>query len=115
MSQITIDLYAAHTGRKPASSITPRCFGHRGRAAPTTPPPAPETQATDLLAQAAKYEAEASPLLARAADLRAAAQRMTMTDAEIDAIESGCVDSDDSRHPNHPLHCSKPCCARSEP
>lgn len=29
---------------------------------------------------------------------------------EREALESGCLDDDDPRHPRHPLHCGKPCC-----
>jgi hypothetical protein len=34
---------------------------------------------------------------------------------ELEALESGCLDDNDPRHPRHPFHCAKPCCRRAEP
>lgn len=36
--------------------------------------------------------------------------RLEEMNRDLDALESGCLDSDDPRHPNHPLHCQRPCC-----
>jgi hypothetical protein len=111
MSTKSIAVYQQHTGRNPAPSITPRCFG--ARAARTEPPPPPATQAAELRAKAAELRAAATRIRTQADELDESADRMS--DEEREVIESGCVDSDDPRHPNHPLHCAKPCCARSEP
>jgi hypothetical protein len=29
---------------------------------------------------------------------------------ELGALESGCLDTDDPRHPSHPITCRRPCC-----
>ena len=36
--------------------------------------------------------------------------RPLLTQEQRAALETGCLDTDDPRHPNHPLHCARPCC-----
>ena len=76
MSAASIRLYEAHTGRKPAPSITPRCFG-RGRMARTDPPPPPESHCADVRAQAAELRLAAARILARADELDESANRIS--------------------------------------
>lgn len=93
MSAKSIALYAAHQRRE----------------APTLPPPA-DLAAREKADKVRKLRGLGFKLLSRAAALEAELEE------EREVVECGSIDSDDPRHPNHPLNCVKPCCAwKGEP
>jgi hypothetical protein len=100
------------------NSVTIALYDTRKREKTTLPPPPADDPIAELEARERKYAHRASRALERARECRAMIDLLrgqALDRAARHAIESGCVDSDDPRHPNHPLHCSKPCCRRSEP
>jgi hypothetical protein len=102
MSLKSIKAFNAFTGRAPAPSITPSCFP-RARSAM-------EACAEDVRRFDKTGELPAPwPEVDEEFD-----RRVDEMNRELDAIESGCVDSDDERHPNHEIHCVRPCCGRRE-
>lgn len=115
MSSRSIAAYQAHTGQRPPPSLTPRCFGRTAR---TQPPPAPIATAAELLEEAAVARQRALADLERVPawrELRRAEEMERAARSMHEALETGCLDDGDPRHPRHPLWCPKPCCAGREP
>lgn len=76
----------------------------------TLPPPPADDPIAQLEASERKYAHRASRALERARECRAMIELLRGRDA----IESGSVDDNDYRHPNHSLNCVRPCCSRRE-
>ena len=84
---------------------------HRRANAPTRPPPPADDTIAELERQERRHAHRASRELARARECRAMIEHLRAEASEREAIESGVVDTDDARHPRHPLSCARPCCA----